>query len=118
MDALVFRSIKSMVLFGVMYLSLKYLGVANGAAIVVSLIPLVLGVLNVMTSAAYSIAALVFILAAFSSLLPANYDNAVHFVTEIVSNGMFERRASRSPTLENNEAKKPMSKNSESIKSR
>lgn len=100
MEDLVFRSIKSIVLFGVMYLSLKYLGVDNGAAIVLSLIPLVLGVLNVMTGAAYAIAALVFILSAFSSLLPANYDNAMDFISKATSDGAFERRTNRSPTLE------------------
>jgi len=89
---LVFRSVKSIVLFGVMYLSLKYLGI------------LVLGMLNVMTNAAFSIAALVFILAAFSALLPAKYDNAVDFVTRIIANdGMFERGANRAPASDRNE---------------
>lgn len=89
MEDLAFRSVKSIVLFGVMWLSLKYLGIGNGAAVVVSLIPLVLGVLNVMTGAAYSIAALVFILAAFSALLPAKYDNALDFVTKMSNDGVF-----------------------------
>ncbi len=35
MEGLVFRSVKSIVLFFVMYWSLKYLGVSNGAATVV-----------------------------------------------------------------------------------
>lgn len=64
---------------------------------------LVLGVLNVMMGAAYSIAALVFILAAFSALLPAKYDNAVDFVTRINSDVMFERNANRAPASDRNE---------------
>ncbi|MGB9610512.1 MAG: hypothetical protein ACPL7M_06020 [Bryobacteraceae bacterium] len=118
MEDLVFRSVKSIVLFGVMFLSLKYLGVGNEAAVVVSLIPLVLGVLNVMIGAAYSIAALVFILAAFSALLPAKYDNAVDFVTKITNDGVFERGANRADSAGKNDAKKLTDKDNEPIKSK
>lgn len=119
MEDLVFRSVKSIVLFFVMYLSLKYLGVSNGAATVVSLIPLVLGVLNVMTGAAYGIAALVFILAASSALLPAKYDNAVDFVTKITNDGMFDRKANRATPQDENEVKKHTDKkDDEPIKNR
>jgi hypothetical protein len=118
MEDLVFRSVKSIVLFGVMYLSLKYLGIGNGAAVVVSTIPLVLGVLNVMTGMAYSIAALVFILAAFSALLPAKYGNAVDFVTKMSNDGVFERKANRAPTSDTNAPKNLTDKDNELIKSK
>ena len=118
LEDLAFRSVKSIVLFGVMYLSLKYLGIGNGAAVVVSTIPLVLGVLNVMTGTAYGIAALVFILAAFSALLPAKFDNAVDFVTKMSNDGVFERKANRAPTSDTNAPKNLTDKDNEPIKSK
>jgi hypothetical protein len=101
-----------------MYLSLKYLGIGNGAAVVVSLIPLVLGVLNVMTGAAYSIAVLVFILAAFSSLLPAKYDKAVDFVNKMSNYGTFERKANSTATRDTNAPKNQPDKDNGLIKSK
>lgn len=90
-----------------MYLSLLYLGIDNTPAIIVSFIPLVLGMLNVMAGTAYAIAALVFILAAFSALIPAKYDNAVDFVTKITSDVGLNRGASRTtPQDKNDETKK------------
>jgi len=115
---MVWRSVKSIVLGGVMYLSLRYLGIGNEAAAIASLIPLVLGVLNVMTGAAYSIAALVFILAAFSALLPAKYENAADFVTKMSNDGVFERKANRAPTSDTNAPKNQPDKDNELIKSK
>jgi hypothetical protein len=91
MDELVFRSIKSIVLFLVMYCSMKYLGINNGPAIVVSSIPLVLGMVNIMTGTAFSIAGLVFLLAAFSALLPSKYRNAADFADKIFNDGTLDR---------------------------
>jgi len=101
-----------------MYLSLRYLGIGNEAAAIASLIPLVLGVLNVMTGMAYSIAALVFILAAFSALLPAKYDNAVDFLSKVSNDGVFERKANRAPTSDTNAPKNQPNKDNEPIKSK
>jgi hypothetical protein len=115
---MVWRSVKSIVLGGVMYLSLRYLGIGNEAAAIASLIPLVLGVLNVMTGAAYSIAALVFILAAFSALLPAKYHNAVDFVTKMSNDGVFERKANHAPTSDTNATKNQPDKDNDSTKSK
>jgi hypothetical protein len=94
------------------------LGIGNGAAVIVSTIPLVLGVLNMMTGTVYSIAALVFILATFSSLLPAKYDNAVDFLSKMSNDGVFERKASHTPTSDTNAPKNQPNKDNELIKSK
>jgi hypothetical protein len=91
MEDMMFRVVKSIVLFVVMYFSLKFLGISSGSALVVSTIPLVLGILNVMTGAAYGIAAMVFIVAALSALLPSNYDNAMDFIEKSFKDVSFER---------------------------
>ena len=101
MEELMSRSIKSIIFFVIMYLSLRYLGFANGAAVTASLIPLVLGVVNVMTGTAYSIAAFVFVLAALSVLLPPKYRNAVDCV-ETVWNKVSLERAPRSVATDKN----------------
>ncbi|WP_217127037.1 hypothetical protein [Hydrogenophilus thiooxidans] len=71
-----------------------------------------------MTGAAYSIAALVFILAASSALLPAKYDNALDFVTKIINDDMFDRNANRATHQDENEMKKHTEKDDEPIKNR
>ena len=88
---MIFQGIKSIVLFGLMYWSLKFLGVAKGAALVTSTIPLALGLIDVMTGTAFSIAGLVFVLAAFSALLPAKYSNGIDFVEQIFSSAKFNK---------------------------
>ena len=52
---MIFQGIKSIVLFGLMYWSLKFLGVAKGTALLTSTIPLALGLIDVMTGTAFSI---------------------------------------------------------------
>lgn len=89
---MLFQVIKSIVLFFLMYFSLKFLGIASGAAIIASLIPLVLGMLNILTATAFGIAGLVFVLAAFSALLPTKYLNATDFVEKAFKDVSFERR--------------------------
>jgi hypothetical protein len=95
MKDFVFRSVKAIVFFGMMYLSLKYLGVANDMAIIVSLILLTLSVLNMLAGLSYSIVVLVFILAILSALLPAKYDNGVDFVSKMSKDSMFAFIANR-----------------------
>lgn len=90
---MVFQGLKSIVLFGLMYWSLKYLGVAEGAALVTSTIPLALGLINVMTGTAFSIAGLVFVLAAFSALLPSKYRNGLDFAEQIFNIASLDRGA-------------------------
>ena len=69
------RFVKSIVLFVVMFYSLIYLGIPNSAAIIVSTIPLVLGMVGILTGPAFSLAGVVFIVAALSSLLPEEKRN-------------------------------------------
>jgi hypothetical protein len=97
MDNMIFRSIKSVVLFFVMFLSLRFLGIPDSASIIVSLIPLVLGILDVMTGAAYGIAALFFVFAAFSALIPAKHRNAVDFIEHTFKDVSFDRQSTVSP---------------------
>jgi hypothetical protein len=72
---MLFRFVKSIVLFVVMFFSLSYLGVPSNAAIIVSSIPLVLGMVGILTGPAFSLAGIVFIVAALSSLLPEEKRN-------------------------------------------
>ncbi len=88
---MVFQVIKSVVLFGVMYWALKFLGVPEGAALITSTIPLVLGLIGVMTEVAFSIAGLVFVLAAFSALLPAKYHNGMDFVEQVFNSALVDK---------------------------
>ena len=89
---MIFQVVKSIVLFGLMYGSLKYLGISEGSALVISTIPLVLGLIGgVMTGLASIIAGLVFVLAAFSVLLPAKYHNAMEFVEKISGDTEFNK---------------------------
>ena len=89
---MLFQLVKSIVLFGLMYVSLKYLGISEDSALVVSTIPLVLGLIGgVLTGFASIIAGLVFVLAAFSVLLPAKYHNAMDFVESVTKNAEFNK---------------------------
>jgi hypothetical protein len=82
MEALLFRLAKAIFLFAVMYYSLRYLGVARQPSVTVSLIPLVLGILNIMAGPAYGMTAAVFVCAALSSLLPAEYGSVGEFISK------------------------------------
>ncbi|SFI17784.1 hypothetical protein SAMN04515618_112125 [Collimonas sp. OK307] len=65
-----FRVSKSILLSLIMFFSLRYMGISYATSIVISLIPLVLGSIGVLTSFAYMLSGLVFIAACASSLLP------------------------------------------------
>jgi hypothetical protein len=75
------RFVKSIVLFVVMFYSLIYLGIPSSAAIIVSTIPLVLGMVGILTGPAFSLAGVVFIVAALSSLLPDEKRNLPNLFT-------------------------------------
>ena len=64
------RIVKALVLAMIMYFSLRFLGVSAGASLALSLIPSVLGTLNIMAGPAYAITAIIFILACSSTLIP------------------------------------------------
>lgn len=75
-----FRVPKSILLTLIMFFSLRYLGISNSTSAVVSLIPLVLGSISVLTSVSYILTGLVFIAACGSSLLPELHINAKDIV--------------------------------------
>lgn len=79
---MLFRCIKSIIFFSLLFASLRYLGVAKEASFIVSLIPLILGFLNILVGPAFGLAALVFSCAALSALLPAEYSSAADFVNK------------------------------------
>jgi hypothetical protein len=79
------RLIKPIALFLIMFLSLRYLGVDTSAALIASMIPLVLGFVGVLTTAAYGVAGVVFIAAALSALLPPENRNIFENISSSVS---------------------------------
>jgi hypothetical protein len=81
---MIFRFVKSISLFGVMFFSLRYIGVDAVPALTASLIPLVLGFVGVLTVEAFGLAAIVFIIAALSALLPPGSRNLLHYVETAV----------------------------------
>jgi hypothetical protein len=74
---MIFHAIKSFSLFIIMFFSLRYLGVPVGAALIASLIPLVLGVTGVLTNEAFGLAGIVFFVAALSALFPPQIRNMI-----------------------------------------
>ncbi len=69
-----FHVLKAVVLSIVMFFSLRYLGFSTNPSLVFSLVPLVLGTLGVLTSMAYGLTGLVFVLACTTALFP-NWKN-------------------------------------------
>ncbi len=61
---------KPTILALLMFISLKLLGVGNGGAVLFSMVPLLLGLLNVLTAFAYGLTGLMFILACASTIIP------------------------------------------------
>lgn len=87
--ALFFRISKSVLLALIMFFSLRYLEISYATAITVSLIPLLLGSIGVLTSFSYMLAALVFIVACASSLLPELNINAGDLFDHVKSEADF-----------------------------
>jgi|Wag4MinimDraft_6_1082665.scaffolds.fasta_scaffold62936_1 hypothetical protein len=71
MIPIVVRVFKSIALAAIMYFSILSFGFADHEALIASLIPLLLGLLNVAAGLAYSSTSLVMILAIAAHLLPA-----------------------------------------------
>ncbi|MFX1766403.1 hypothetical protein PWP93_28270 [Paraburkholderia sp. A1RI-2L] len=80
LQSMFFKFAKSIVFFGLMYFSLRYLGVAQHASLMIALIPLVLGVIGILAGQAFALTTLVFVGSALSVLLPPGYANGVDFV--------------------------------------
>ncbi|KVF75404.1 hypothetical protein WS75_15325 [Burkholderia sp. FL-7-2-10-S1-D7] len=78
-----------------MYFSAIYLGFDKGTAAALCLIPVVLGALDILTEFAFAIAALTFVVAAFSSVLPDKYGNVVEFVSSIANSKALARQPVR-----------------------
>jgi uncharacterized membrane protein YjjB (DUF3815 family) len=85
MPELFVRIFKPLVLAVISFFSLSYLGLPTLACTAIAAIPLVLGLLSIMTSFVYSLAGLSFIAAAFSTLIPSQYSNAVDFATKLAT---------------------------------
>ncbi len=67
---MIFHIIKAIILSGMMFFSLTYLGFNAVGAMIFSMVPLLLGVLNVFTAFAYGLTGFIFILACGSALIP------------------------------------------------
>ena len=68
--AIVFRSVKAVLLAAMMFFSLRYLGFSVEASAIFSLVSLCLGILSVLSSVAYGLTGIVFILACATALVP------------------------------------------------
>jgi hypothetical protein len=81
------RLLKSALFACMMFFSLRYLGFSTSASLAFSLVPLVLGTINIMTGFAYSLTAIVFVLACASALFPdwqAKGDKILHSISQTV----------------------------------
>ncbi|WP_155640092.1 hypothetical protein [Burkholderia territorii] len=78
-----------------MYFSVVYLGFDKGTAAALCLIPMVLGALDILTEFGFAIAAFTFVVAAFSSVLPDKYENAVEFASSMVNGKALARHPVR-----------------------
>lgn len=65
------RICTSVVLFFVMFFSIRFLGFDKHIAVMVGSVPLILGVLNIFSRLAFGLSAILFVVVAFSALLPA-----------------------------------------------
>jgi hypothetical protein len=70
----ILRASKAIALSIVMYFSLQFLGFSHVQSIIFSLVPLVLVILNVFTTFAYSLTGLIFIFSCSTALLPSWQD--------------------------------------------
>jgi len=69
----------------IMFFSVKSLGFPASAATIAALIPLLLGVVNVMAPTALGISAIVFILAVIVHVFPEQYESLKKTVTDSLS---------------------------------
>lgn len=67
---MLFHVVKAIVLAVMMFLSLQFLGFPVAGSAIFSLIPLLLGLLNVFTGFAYGLTGLIFIVASTTALIP------------------------------------------------
>lgn len=67
---MLFHIIKAIILAVMMFLSLQFLGFTVAGSVIFSLVPLLLGLLNVFTGFAYGLTGLIFIVACATALIP------------------------------------------------
>lgn len=67
---MLFHVIKAIILAVMMFLSLQFLGFSVAGSAIFSLVPLLLGLLNVFTGFAYGLTGLIFIAACATALIP------------------------------------------------
>lgn len=84
----VFHIVKAAVLAVMMYFSLIFLGFPAKGAVIFSLVPLLLGLLNVFVGFAYGLTGFIFILACGTALLPQDWKTkAEDFLNKIEEQG-------------------------------
>ena len=85
MDPFLFRILRSFMMAFIMFFSVKSLGLGPGAATISALIPLLLGIVDVMAPSAYSITAMIFILAVVVHVFPDQYKSMKKLMTDSLS---------------------------------
>ncbi len=90
MDPFLFRILRSFVMATIMFFSVKSLGLPASAATIAALIPLLLGIVDVMAPTAYGITAIIFILAVVVHVFPEQYES----LKKMAGEGLAEAHAS------------------------
>jgi len=98
---LIFRAIRAAVFALIMFFSLTYMGIPLSVAFTISLIPLVLGLVNVMTGFAVSLTALVFVVACFSSLV-ASFNIPFAEITTLAANAINKAKSTATAAANTN----------------
>ncbi|MFZ0616823.1 MAG: hypothetical protein WAN16_10320 [Chthoniobacterales bacterium] len=93
MDPFLFRIIRSFIMGIIMFFSVKSLGFTASAATIAALIPLLLGVVDVMSPTAYGITAIIFILAVIVHVFPDQYEE----MKKMAGDGLSEVHARPTP---------------------
>jgi hypothetical protein len=99
---------KPLILALMMFFSLKSLGVVNDSAVLLSLVPLLLGLLNVLTAFAYGLTGLIFILACATTLdseWQGKSENIVNKVIQPIPKNLYDLTAIKRERDSNNNEK-------------
>ena len=85
--SLILRIVKAFIVSLLLYFSLIFLGFPKAGSLVFSLVPFVFGSLNIMVGFAYSLAGIVFFIAALTALfpdIPELWDKAEAFIEDAI----------------------------------
>lgn len=97
--------LKATILAVMMFFSLRYLGFDAGGAMIFSLVPLLLGILNVFTGFAYGMTGFIFILACSTALMPDWRTKAIQLLDWALQHQgpRYEKPVAPKPDAENKE---------------